>query len=175
MNSDTLRTLALVLLPVLFVGVNWGAQIVRVFRSAAANVSPRQTANVAIVTLWLLLAGGSLGWSLPSLPAIVTRKPPPIAVSRPAVLVVAEQTGTQSLLLHSLPFALHSAGVDWRILDDDFAADQLAKEAEWVRAAYALPRQSLPWIVTANQVTGYSGPLPATRDEIDALIREVTQ
>lgn len=128
----------------------------------------KRTANVVIVAVWLALVAARV-W-----PHVVEAgEPPPFVTEVPRALVVSEQTGPQSLALQALPFAMKSAGIEWRSLDDDFS--ELAKEAQWVRDAYGVKRDSLPWIVIATPETGYSGPLPATPEDIKALVGRFAQ
>lgn len=58
-------------------------------------------------------------------------------------------------------------GVDFRQIDADESGEFL--DAKW-KAALAVPRKEVPWIVIANSKSGYSGPLPQTTDETIALI-----
>ncbi len=46
-----------------------------------------------------------------------------------------------------------------------------AKSAPWLQEAFAVPRESLPWIVILRGSKTISGPLPETVDETMALLR----
>lgn len=62
---------------------------------------------------------------------------------------------------------MKSAG-ELRILDED----QSVSTAEpWIQQAWKEPRQTLPWVVMSNGTTGYSGPLPATVEDMMTLLR----
>lgn len=58
---------------------------------------------------------------------------------------------------------------DFRRLDQN--AD-VSKDAKYWQDAMALPRDSLPWVVISTGKTGFKGPLPATEDEMLALLKK---
>lgn len=58
---------------------------------------------------------------------------------------------------------------EFRILDKD-QPDGLARESAAWQALWKRERKSLPWIVIANGVTGFEGPLPPTSAEVLALL-----
>lgn len=51
----------------------------------------------------------------------------------------------------------------WRMHDADTPLDA---EDEWVRAAMARERASLPWLIVSRGVRNYEGPLPSRSDII---------
>ncbi len=56
---------------------------------------------------------------------------------------------------------------EYRIYDKDTAMDG---ESKLWQDAMKRPRQSLPWVIISNGVSGYEGPLPMTPDAMKALV-----
>jgi len=54
-------------------------------------------------------------------------------------------------------------GGQWRVLDDQ--AD-ITKELEWVKAAMAVKRDSLPWLAVSDGKSGSTGALPQDLESI---------
>ena len=59
----------------------------------------------------------------------------------------------------------------YRIWDKDVNLSHPSVSPSW-KAAFARPRQSLPWIVVSNGRTGYEGPLPADVPQTLALLKK---
>jgi hypothetical protein len=57
----------------------------------------------------------------------------------------------------------------WRIWDADVATD--AESKTW-QEAMKRPRKQLPWIIIANNKSGYEGPLPSNVDETIKLLKK---
>lgn len=97
--------------------------------------------------------------------------PVDVAVDGPRLLIVEEFDQRGRLPASQIDIfvsaavreAIESRGGQLRILDQNTPAEGAP---EWFRAALALPRQSLPWLVWSDGRTGYSGPLPATEAEL---------
>ena len=49
--------------------------------------------------------------------------------------------------------------------------DDLSEDKPYWKAAYELPRTSLPWLIASNGKRGYSGPLPKTLSEALAIVQ----
>lgn len=67
-----------------------------------------------------------------------------------------------------------SAG--YRVWDDDYTEEILAKVSPVWREAYAAAlrdRKELPWVVAANKDKGYSGPLPDSEDDFLKILTEL--
>ncbi len=125
--------------------------------------------NIVAGGLLLFLIARQLGLALPG-------ETPPIAVDQPSAVAIWEQTGDQSLTLQAVPGKLHDAFKGRaRCLDDDLTLEQLKAESQWVRDAMALPRQGDKWLILATPRGGFSGPIPETIDELDALIGRYAQ
>lgn len=119
---------------------------------------------------WILL-GLLIALRLGVVPSVLT--PPPIKVDAPSAVLIAELTGDQSALMQALPGIMHSKFKGRsRCIDDDTTAEAANSEAQWVRDALALPRQSSPWIVLATPTSGFSGPVPGTIEEASALLEK---
>ena len=58
---------------------------------------------------------------------------------------------------------------EWRIIDKD--APMAAESKVW-QDAMARPRKSLPWLIVSNGTTGFEGPLPATVNEVLAIVEK---
>ena len=58
---------------------------------------------------------------------------------------------------------------DWRCWDQHI--DPQHDFAVW-QAFWKVPRQSLPWVITGNGTTGFSGPAPTTVDELLTLLKK---
>lgn len=69
-----------------------------------------------------------------------------------------------------------SAG--YRIWDDDYTAEQLARVGAVWRNAYEVAKAKsagkLPWVVAAKGNKGYNGPLPGTADEFIKLLTNIS-
>lgn len=61
---------------------------------------------------------------------------------------------------------------EWRIWPAGYTDDQLQYAPPLWKAAYKRPRQSPPWIIISNGVTGFEGPLPTTVDATLELIKK---
>jgi hypothetical protein len=138
----------------------------------------KTTVNAVLVAVLAILVMRVAGndTPVPPRPDVVVTDGPPFKADRLSVLIV-EQTEdigrlpkSQAAILQAnttLRVWLQQAGADFRQLDADETGELL--DDKW-KAAMAVPRQSVPWIVIANQKTGFSGPLPKTVDETIALI-----
>ena len=90
---------------------------------------------------------------------------PPFPSERLSVLIVEETNERfrlpyQQLQVFSSPQLfqwLRTNGAEWHIWDKDVDATRMPDN--W-RAALAVPREAVPWIVISNRSKGYSGPLP---------------
>lgn len=127
--------------------------------------------GLALVAIWLI-AGG---W-LPALPVI--GEPPPFKTDKLSVLLVEESShrgqytasqldALQSTDARSLKAAVEGQGGRFHVLDMD-SGSALVNAAPWVVDAFAVPRQSTPWIAAATPTSGFSAPLTT---EADALLR----
>lgn len=58
----------------------------------------------------------------------------------------------------------------WRVADKD--AGFTSEVGQHWRDALKRPRLSVPWVIISNGVTGFEGPLPKTKSEIDALLQK---
>lgn len=58
---------------------------------------------------------------------------------------------------------------EWRMYDTDV---DLTGESKTWQDAMKLPRTGLPWVYVGNGTAGYSGPLPASADDMLALLRK---
>lgn len=112
--------------------------------------------------------------------------PAPIALPGFRVLFIEEQADRQKLTLDQFNAMRGAASVawlnantekegnqpGWRVADKDA---ELASEPgqHWRDALKRRPEGfSVPWVVISNGVTGYEGPLPKTKTEIDTLLRK---
>lgn len=102
-------------------------------------------------------------------------RPPPIDVDGLHVLIVYEsdqasqmKPGHREIFYSqaSRSFLNSVAGANWRILDKD---SQFTTDSKWNRALKR-PRESLPWIIISNGVTGYEGRLPNNLAELKGMI-----
>jgi hypothetical protein len=120
------------------------------------------------VTAMLLAGGGSIGASAP-----------PFKADRLCVLVVEESVNRTKLSSGQLDAIaavgpgsvrgfIEGNGGEYQILDKD-DGEKLAYSPQWVRDAFALPRQSEPWIHAANPRTGCSVPLLSAGDALSKL------
>lgn len=118
--------------------------------------------SLSDVVSLLLLAFLAYGWAsdggIPFIPSA------PFPADGLRVLVV-EETADRGKLPESLLSSMVSmdwkniAGSgNWRMLDKDAP---ITKEEPWVKAAMAVERDSLPWLLISNGNSGYSGPVPA--------------
>lgn len=127
---------------------------------------------------YILLILAALSWAsrnglLDNLP-VNPFVPAPIAEAKFNVLLIEETEDREKLnqdqanLIDSLVWReyVESKGGDWQSLDVH-APGELPKWQE----AMKRPRTSLPWVIVSNGNTGFEGPLPATIDELMALLR----
>lgn len=89
----------------------------------------------------------------------------PIASTDKLTVLMVEQPNQRHTIpagqreaLTSVPLKqyLNEVGADWEILSDDAVTSDLS---EAMKAAYAVPRVSLPWLVVAGPHGGVSAPL----------------
>lgn len=135
---------------------------------------------LAIIVLIVLLAmlGGTPGPGPDVDPddEIVDPDPPVITAAGPHVLIIEETADRGRLSTEQLTalFTVSSwagkRGFKWRVWDQQID-NQETDDPFWA-AALALPRESLPWIVLADDDAGYSGPLPEDMDTIEDLVAE---
>lgn len=59
---------------------------------------------------------------------------------------------------------------DFRVWDQN--VDVSRDPSAGMKAAFALPRQSVPWLIVSNGKTGYAGPLPATVTDMLTLLKK---
>lgn len=106
---------------------------------------------------------------------------PPFPTDDLAVLIVYEKTGEPlpegyfSIIYGKATrqFLDAKAGKDdYRIYDPQI---DVTRDAPKWQAAMKVPRDSLPWLVIANKTTGYSGPLPKTVAEFQALVSKYAE
>lgn len=113
----------------------------------------------------LLLPGGSIGTSAP------------FKADRLCVLVVEETAERGKLTSGQLDVISSQAagsvqdyvrthGGDIRIAD---SSKPPVQSADWVKAAYAVERKSLPWIVAANKSGGFSQPVTTPEEALRLL------
>jgi hypothetical protein len=111
--------------------------------------------------------------------------PPPLPADGKRVLIVYESiesaklTADQSAAINGTPFRAYltrvvSKGPDgvtpeWRIWDKDVS---LASVSDTWKKAMALERKSVPWLIVSNGISGYSGVLPKTMPEIEAIVQQ---
>lgn len=126
---------------------------------------------LALAAIWLI-AGGKV----PALPGV--GEPPPFKTDKLSVLLVEESShrgqytatqldALQSTDARSLKATVEARGGAFKVLDMD-SGSALVNAAPWVVEAFAVPRQSTPWIVAATPSSGFSAPLTT---EADALSR----
>lgn len=87
----------------------------------------------------------------------------------PKQVLVFTSADIRAYALKACSKAADGKTADFRIYDKDVS---VAQEPQWVQAAWKEPRQSLPWIVLSNGVTGFSGPLPQTAEETLSLLKK---
>jgi hypothetical protein len=134
-----------------------------------------------------LILGAVLALMLTRGPVIVPIPEPPEPEPAPSVISVLIVEETEDRLKPEMRKYLgvfnsveirkylntHCKTVDgepnWLWVDDD--ADMTNAPQYW-RDAMALPRKSLPWIAISNGHKGESGVLPASEDEVLALLRK---
>ena len=132
--------------------------------------------NVALfLAVLLILRGCQDGGGIVPRPKPI---PPPFPTETLSVLIVEETAERGQLpegqreVISSTPFRqwCQSVNAELKVWDQD--AD-LANVSEKWKAAMSVPRQSLPWLLVADQDSGFSGPLPdsvsATKEVIDAV------
>lgn len=111
-------------------------------------------------------------------PDVVVEDKPPFKADKLSVLIVqqTEDIGKLSkeqreILQNSTELRrwIKSNGADFHQFDAD--EDGQFLDQKW-KAAMAVPRQSLPWLVVANPKSGFSGPLPPTLPETLALLEK---
>lgn len=111
-------------------------------------------------------------------PDVVVEDKPPFKADKLSVLIVqqTEDVGKLSkaqreILQNSTELRrwMKSNDADFRQFDAD--EDGQFLDAKW-KAAMAVPRQSLPWLVVANPKSGFTGPLPPTIEETLALLEK---
>jgi hypothetical protein len=107
------------------------------------------------------------------------------------MLVLREMDGTSQLPPQQAAIFTSSAIVGWvrdnmvkdtdgkpmaRTLDDDYTASQLSNLPATLRNAYPdVVKEAagrLPWVAISDGTTGYSGPLPATIQDMMALLNK---
>lgn len=122
------------------------------------------------VALWLLLGGAGLG---------PVGSPPPFKADRLCVLIVEDSSARDGLTRDQLaaitatddasPRAVVLAkGGEFKLLDDE-DGPHLGDAAQWIRDAYAVKRDSLPWVVAADADSGFSVPLTTEADLLERL------
>ena len=129
-----------------------------------------------------VIVGKGPGPIPPVPPDPVPPKPdPPIPISGLRVLVVYEssQAGDVAKIIAAKDVVSYldakcAKGKDgkspeWRFLDKD---TNLASADKWVKDAMARPRQSIPWLIVSNGVSGFEGPVPATAEATLALLKK---
>lgn len=124
--------------------------------------------------LWLAVYGGQIGGC--TLPVIGS--PPPFKTTLPlAVLVVEESadrgklsSGQLDAILSTAPGSVRdyvtSHKGEFRLLDKD---ETPTLDAPWVQEAFAVKRDSVPWIVAASPRTGLSAPMGAAPEVLKSL------
>lgn len=103
---------------------------------------------------------------------VVPVDPAPFPADRLSVLIVEE--AQDRYLLPQSQLSIFSAGQVWmnsagiasKILDPNTEG---VNEQPWA-SAFAVPRDSLPWVVISNGVSGFSGPLPPTVEAFVELV-----
>lgn len=107
--------------------------------------------------LWQAMQGGIVGTH------------PPFKADKLCVLIVEETAargsytkGQRAAIMGTAPGSLiatvKARNGEYRILDKD--QSNLANDAPWVAAAFAVPHPELPWIVAAGPKSGVSQKLP---------------
>lgn len=108
----------------------------------------------------------------------VPPSPSPIPSDRLRVLAVYESAATltdqQTGVLRSVLIqeAVKQAGGEWRVWDKDINVDVPGVDPFWV-AAMKRARTSLPWVILSSPKGFYEGPLPASVNEMIALVKKV--
>jgi hypothetical protein len=126
------------------------------------------TVLVLAVAAMLLAGGGSIGASAP-----------PFKADRLCVLVVEESENRGKLSSGQLDaiaavgpgsvrWFIEGNGGEYQVLDKD-DGEKLTYSPQWVKDAFALPRQGEPWIHAANPHTGCSVPLLSAGDALSKL------
>lgn len=125
---------------------------------------------------WLvLLLGAWLAAGQPGVDVLPIGGRAPFAADKLSVVVVRESSAN-----HTQAQLTVINGTDWRgyviahkgefrVVDPDSPLD---REQGWVKAAMAVKRDSLPWLLMSNGSDGYSGPLPADSAAMMALIEK---
>lgn len=139
----------------------------------------RGICSIAGVLLLLWHYGGDIPIPGPGpSPDVVVEDKPPFKADKLSVLIVqqTEDVGKltkeqREILQNSTELRrwVKSNGADFRQFDAD--EDGQFLDQKW-KAALAVPRQSLPWLVVANPKAGFSGPLPSTLPETLALLEK---
>ncbi len=127
----------------------------------------------------LLLLIGCL-WETGPLKYVVHLAVPGIAHAAPfktdklSVMIVKgplkDQTREQDETINGTGWRAAVPKDHFRVLD--YEAKITDKEDAWVRDAYAVKRDSLPWVIISNGSTGFSGPLPDSEAALTDLIKK---
>lgn len=125
---------------------------------------------VAAILVFVAWRAGLLGDVVPGGSA-------PFATDKLSVLIV-EETSDRDDLPSAQVSAIESTvwreyvagkGGEVRVLEPEA---KLSNEEDWVSAALAVKRDSIPWLVVSNGKRGSSGPLPENLDGLLAKIKE---
>lgn len=119
-----------------------------------------------------------------TIPDPVDPDPEPEIPKKSLKVLIIEETSARSRLKESQLQILFSGTVrqyakanclkekdgtpSFRIYDPD---TDVSKDAEWIRKAMAQPRDSTPWLIVTNGVTGFSGPLPENETALLELLK----
>lgn len=178
-----------------------GVILYAVQRRAAIGVGIRRIASRAKSLIVKVKPEGGVQLSMPSLPTVLLAAaivmglaqrgctwpdipwpiPIPIIDNAPIdapglhVLIVEETEDrtklnqAQANIMDSLVWReyVEGKGGDWQLLDDDVTG-----EAEKWQKALQRPRTASPWVIVSNGKTGEECPLPATLDDLMALLRK---
>lgn len=125
----------------------------------------------------LFLIGGYVDGKFPSVLPDDERAKPPISVSEPHLLVLYESNDpATNKVIESMQGAgvvrkwMDEHKVKYRIYDKDIPIDH--STPDWIVEAYQQFNDQVPWVLYADQDSGYVGTLPETPDEMISLLEK---